>query len=130
MKCQRNRRQNFSKTYAALSFVNAQNIYVSKHAIERYMLRYKKSDANIAKRKLLEIFNKSILVNINKDGTERRFSPQENMFLICADSKRNGIQTKTIVTVTMGYMSQLRFFSKNVMDIDYVAMDNAYAMRK
>lgn len=113
---------------------NTDGIYVTKHALLRYMQRYHKSNEQTAKDEIASFVAKSSLISLStKDGIpfERRIYHPKGMFFICKTSinKTTGQRVLTVVTITMARTAQLEHFGTSVDDIDYEAMGNAKALR-
>ena len=113
---------------------NTDGIYITRHALLRYMQRYHKTNEQTAKEELTSYVAKSSLISLmTKDGIpfEKRIYHQKGIFFICKTSinKNTGQRVLTVVTITMARTAQLEHFATTVDDIDYIAMGNSKAIK-
>lgn len=113
---------------------NTDGIYITRHALLRYMQRFHKTNEQTAKEELTSYVAKSSLISLmTKDGIpfEKRIYHQKGIFFICKTStnKKTGDRILTVVTITMARTAQLQHFATSVDDIDYIAMGNSKAIK-
>ena len=107
------------------NYINySHTVYVTKHAAERYCLRFSSCDKKQAVEKIKNSIKQSYLIKITMDGYEERINPRNGIIFVCKQQPDKSI---VVITVLLNKCKQLEDFSSNAgVDIDYEAIDYGY----